>query len=62
VLVLLTYFMWNVGDTWYGAIGLFGATITMVVVSLFTQQDQADSKEFYLTYERANNRFYDVQE
>ncbi len=32
VLVLLTYFVWNIGGTWYGAIGLLGATITMVVV------------------------------
>jgi len=62
ILVLSTYFVWHLGDTWYGAIGLFGATITMVVVSLFTQQDEADSKEFYDTCDRANKRFYEIQE
>ena len=62
VLVLMTYLVWHLGDTWYGALGLFGSAITMVVVSLFTKQDEADSKEFYETYERANERFYEVQE
>lgn len=62
VLVLLTYFVWNIGGTWYGAIGLLGATITMVVVSLFTKQEESDSKEFYDVFERANNRFYKVEE
>lgn len=62
VLVLLTYFVWNLGGTWYGAIGLLGSAIAMVVVSLFTQQDESDSKEFYEICARANNRFYDVQE
>lgn len=61
-LVLLTYFAWDLGGTWYGAIGLIGATITMVVVSMFTHQDEAEFKEFYDICERANNRFYDVQE
>ncbi|MBP8864940.1 MAG: sodium:solute symporter family protein, partial [Acetobacterium sp.] len=62
VLVLMTYLVWHLGDTWYGALGLFGSAVTMVVVSLFTKQDEADSKEFYETYERANERFYEVQE
>ncbi len=62
VLVLLTYFAWDLGGTWYGAIGLFGATITMVLVSLFTQQDESESKEFYEICTRANDRFYEVQE
>ena len=39
VLVLATYFVWNIGGTWYGAIGMLGSTICMVVVSLFTKQD-----------------------
>lgn len=62
VLVLMTYFVWNVGDVWYGAIGLLGATVTMVVVSLCTKQDEADSKEFYETLDRATDRFYEIQE
>ncbi|MEG2642393.1 MAG: hypothetical protein RSA71_07925 [Eubacterium sp.] len=62
VLVLMTYFVWNIGDVWYGAIGLIGATVTMVVVSLCTKQDEADSKEFYETLDRATDRFYEIQE
>lgn len=46
-LVLMTYWVWHVGDTWYGAFGVLGSLITMVAVSLFTSQDEADSKEFY---------------
>lgn len=29
VLVLATYFVWNIGGTWYGAIGMLGSTICM---------------------------------
>lgn len=47
ILVLATYFVWHSGDTWYGAFGLLGALITMIVVSLFTSQSSEDSKDFY---------------
>ena len=58
VLVLMTYFVWNIGNTWYGAIGLLGSTITMVVVSLVTKQPESDSAPFFATLEAGMNRFY----
>lgn len=61
-LVLLTYFAWDLGNTWYGAIGLFGSALTMVVVSLLTKQDEADAKDFYDVCDQATEYFYDVQE
>ncbi|MBQ8662952.1 MAG: sodium:solute symporter family protein [Eubacterium sp.] len=47
VLVLMTYFVWNVGGLWYGTFGLIGSTICMIVVSLITKQPEADSAEFF---------------
>ena len=58
VLVLMTYFVWDIGNTWYGAIGLLGSTITMVVVSLVTKQPESDSAPFFATLEAGMNRFY----
>lgn len=46
-LVIMTYSVWHVGDTWYGAWGLLGALVTMIVVSLVTKQSEEDSREFY---------------
>ncbi|MCI9121130.1 MAG: sodium:solute symporter family protein [Oscillibacter sp.] len=62
VLVLMTYFVWNIGGTWYGAIGMLGSTITMVAVSLCTKQDEKDAEPFYEALESGINRFYKVQE
>ncbi len=62
VLVLLTYFVWNIGGTWYGAIGMLGSTITMVVVSLITKQDEKDAQPFYDALNAGMNRFYIVKE
>lgn len=61
-LVLMTYFVWNIGGTWYGAIGLLGATITMIVISLVTHQDAADSESFYDALESGMKRFYVIKE
>ena len=47
VLVLMTYFVWNIGDVWYGAFGLAGSLVTMLLVSLVTKQDPEDAREFY---------------
>ena len=58
VLVLMTYFVWDIGNTWYGAIGLLGSTITMVVVSLVTKQPESDAAPFFATLEAGMNRFY----
>ena len=62
VLVLLTYFVWNLGDNWYGAFGVLGATITMIVVSLLTKQDPEDSRKFFEMLNKGHKRFYKVKE
>ncbi|MCQ4864262.1 sodium:solute symporter family protein [Pseudoflavonifractor phocaeensis] len=62
VLVLLTYFVWNIGGTWYGAIGMLGSTITMVVVSLFTKQPESDAAPFYEALESGMKRYYVVKD
>lgn len=61
-LVLLTYFVWNIGGTWYGAIGMLGSTITMIVVSLFTKPRPQDSAEFYAALDNTMNEFYSVDD
>lgn len=58
VLVLLTYFVWNIGGNWYGAFGFFGSLICMIVVSLCTRQNPEDSKEFYEALENGEKRYY----
>lgn len=61
VLVVLTYTVWGLGDTLYGAIGLAGATLTMIVVSLATRQDERDADEFFATLEAGMDATYEVQ-
>lgn len=61
VLVLMTYFVWDLGGSWYGAFGLAGSLICMIVVSLLTHQDPEDSREFYEALEKGEKKFYDVQ-
>jgi len=61
-LVLATYFLWNLGSTWYGAIGLLGSTITMIVVSLVTKQDPKDAEGFYNALSGATEQFYEIDE
>lgn len=60
-LVLMTYFVWNIGGTWYGAIGMLGSAVTMVVVSLLTKPRYEDSKEFYAALESSMEEFYSVE-
>ncbi len=62
VLVLMTYFVWNSGGTWYGAIGMLGSTVCMFGISLFTKQDAADSQEFFELLAKAGRRFYKLQD
>lgn len=59
VLVLLTYFVWNIGSNWYGAIGFLGSTVAMVLVSLFTRQDVKDSADFYQALEDGEAFYYE---
>lgn len=60
ILVLMTYFTWNIGGTWYGAIGLFGAAAAMIVVSLLTKKDEKVCEEFFSLLQKAAARFYDI--
>lgn len=61
VLVLLTYFVWHIGNTWYGAIGVLGSLITMVVVSLVTKDTTPEATaNFYATLDKGLNEIYDV--
>ena len=60
-LVLMTYFVWNIGGTWYGAIGMLGSTVTMILVSLLTKPRLEDSKEFYAALEDSMEEFYTIE-
>ncbi len=62
VLVLMTYFVWGLGYTWYGAIGMLGSTVTMILVSLVTKQPEEDAAAFYELLDGGMNRFYTVKE
>ena len=62
VLVLMTYFVWDLGGCWYGAFGFLGSLICMIVISLFTKQNPEDSKEFYEALENGEKKYYEVKE
>ena len=51
-----------IGGTWYGAIGMLGAAICMVVVSLFTKQDSKDSEAFFAALKNGMNRSYKIED
>ena len=53
--------MWNIGGTWYGAIGMLGSTVCMVVISLFTKQDAKDSEAFFAALKNGMHRAYKVE-
>lgn len=58
-LVLATYFVWNIGGTWYGAIGMLGSAVTMVAVSLFTKSQPKENEAFYAALENSMQEFYE---
>lgn len=60
VLVLLTYFVWDIGGSWYGFFGFLGSTVCMVVVSLLTKQDPNDSKDFFKALKDGHNRYFTI--
>jgi Na+/proline symporter len=62
LVVLMTYFVWNVGYTWYGAIGMLASAVLMVVVSLATNQDAKDSESFYEALAQGEAKYYEVDE
>lgn len=61
-LVIMTYAVWDMGNVWYGTIGLLASTVVMIVVSLITYQDNKETESFYTTLEDAMNRFYTIDE
>ena len=48
VLVLMTYFVWDIGGTWYGAIGLAANVILMPVISLLENLMTPQSPQHFL--------------
>lgn len=62
ILVLMSYFVWNIGGTWYGAVGLAANVVLMPIISLMTKQDPKDSEDFYEALESGMNRFYKVKD
>lgn len=60
VLVLLTYFVWDLGGSWYGAFGFAGSLLCMIVVSLLTKPNEEDSREFYEALEQGEKKYYEI--
>lgn len=58
-LVLLTYFVWDLGGSWYGAFGFAGSLVCMIVVSLCTKAREEDSKEFYEALNHGTEKYYE---
>ncbi len=62
VLVLMTYFVWDIGGTWYGAIGLAANVILMPVISLLGKPDDpAESAAFFEALDEGSHRFYKIR-
>lgn len=62
IVVLMTYFVWNIGGTWYGFFGVIASTICMIVFSLATKQDPADAKDFYRALKDGHNAFFKIKD
>ena len=62
VLVLMTYFVWDLGGSWYGAIGMLGSTVTMIVVSLLTHPDEQANAAFFGALHQAEHELFDIQD
>lgn len=58
-LVLMTYFLWDMGDAWYGTFGLIGSTLCMILISLFTRQKESDSSEFYQALKKGEEEYFE---
>ena len=61
-LVLMTYFVWNIGGSWYGFFGFLGSTVCMIVMSLLTKQDPSDSEDFYRALRDGHNRYFKIHD
>lgn len=61
ILVLMTYFVWNIGGTWYGAIGLVANVILMPIISkLDKPDDPAESADFFQALNEGHIKFFDI--
>jgi Na+/proline symporter len=57
--VLATYFVYNIGDSWYGTFGMIVAAALMVVVSYLTPPpDKAVNDQFYHALDQAEEQYY----
>jgi Na+/proline symporter len=62
IVVLMTYFVWGIGYTWYGAIGMLASTVLMVAVSLVTTQDEKECESFYEALEQGDSKYYESED
>ncbi len=62
VVVLMTYFWWGIGGTWYGAFGLVAAFVVMIIVSLVTKDDPKESEEFFNALKEGHNRYFIIHD
>ncbi len=62
VIVLLTYFVWGLGDLWYATPALLISLLLMVVISLVTKDDPAESADFYRALEKGEEETYEIME
>ena len=59
ITVLLTYFLWKTGDTWYGAYGMLVSTVLLILVSYLTPKTDSEVLDkFYGTLDRADAKYY----
>ncbi len=61
ILVLLTYFVWDLGGSWYGTFGLIGSTLCMVFISLLTKPVKSDSLDFYKALADGEAEYYETK-
>ena len=58
--VLATYFVWNVGDCWYGTFGLVVSTVLMIIISYMTEKtDENVLNRFYSAMDKAEEQYFE---
>lgn len=61
ILVIMTYSVWHVGDTFYGIIGAAAAIILMPVISLMTPDRSSDADDMIESYNKNFKEVYNVR-
>lgn len=61
-LVIMTYQVWDIGWMWFGTIGMAANFVLMPVVSLMTQHNPEETKEFYRALEDGMQDTYVMEE